>query len=81
MLTPQSPSFKCPNCGTLYEVVRVEAAAAHDSEITCRACGGPLRGREGEFILKYFLVARPGERTYAARQVVAGQVNVAGPSP
>jgi hypothetical protein len=39
-----------------------------------------LSGREGEFILKYFLVAGPGERKYAARQVVAGQVNVAGSS-
>ena len=74
----QSPPFKCPNCGALYEVVRVEAAQANDREITCRARGGPLRGREGALILKYFLVARPGERMYAARQLAAGQVNVAG---
>jgi predicted RNA-binding Zn-ribbon protein involved in translation (DUF1610 family) len=74
----QSSPFKCPSCGALYEVVRVEAASANDPEITCRACGGPLRGREGRFILKYFLVARPGERKYAARQVVADQVTVAG---
>lgn len=80
MLKPHSPLFTCPNCGALYEVVQVEAAPANDREITCRVCGGPLRGREGEFILKYFLVARPGERKYAARQVVAGQVNVAGSS-
>jgi predicted Zn finger-like uncharacterized protein len=60
MLEPQPPLFTCPNCGALYEVVRVEAAPANNREITCRACGGPLRGREGALILKYFLVARPG---------------------
>jgi hypothetical protein len=25
-------------------------------EITCRACGSPLSGREGKFVLKYFLL-------------------------
>ena len=28
-------------------------------QITCRSCGTPLEGREGRFILKYFLVSRP----------------------
>lgn len=64
MTKPQSPPFKCPNCGALYEVVRVEAAPANDPEITCRSCGGPLPGREAGLVLKYFLVARPGERSY-----------------
>ena len=27
-------------------------------EIVCRACGGPLTGREGKFVLKYFLLRR-----------------------
>ena len=60
----RSPPFKCPNCGALYEVVRVEAAPANDPEIACRSCGGPLLGREAGLVLKYFLVARPGERSY-----------------
>jgi predicted RNA-binding Zn-ribbon protein involved in translation (DUF1610 family) len=72
MLNAPAAPFKCPNCGALYEVVRVEAAPANDREIACRACGGPLRGREGRFILKYFLVERPGERGHAAPHVVAG---------
>ena len=53
---PKSPS---PNCGAKYEVVRVEAPQARttDREITCISCGGPLFGREGPFLLKYFLVS------------------------
>jgi hypothetical protein len=27
-----------------------------DREITCVSCRGPLQGREGPFVLKYFLV-------------------------
>ena len=64
MTKPRSSPFKCPNCGALYEVVRVEAAQANDPEITCRSCGDRLRGREAGLVLKYFLVARPGERSY-----------------
>jgi predicted RNA-binding Zn-ribbon protein involved in translation (DUF1610 family) len=54
----QSTSFECPNCAAKYEVVRVEAGqgATTDREITCVSCGGPLHGREGPFLLKYFLV-------------------------
>jgi hypothetical protein len=30
----------------------------------CRtgACGGPLHGREGRFLLKYFMIERPKRR-------------------
>jgi len=45
----------CPHCGAAYKVVQVEAAS-DPVEITCRSCGGPLQGREGRFLLKYFLV-------------------------
>ena len=38
-----------------------------DQRLTCRRCGGPLRGREGRFILKYFLVDRPGRRALGRR--------------
>ena len=52
--------FNCPNCGSKYEVVRVEAPPRPqtDREITCLSCGGPLHGRQGALILKYFLVER-----------------------
>jgi hypothetical protein len=53
-------SFTCPNCQALYQIVKVEAGPETDSrEIVCRACGGPLVGRAGKFVLKYFLCERP----------------------
>src|SRR5262249_20004445 len=56
---PSTPSlqFECPNCAAKFEVVRVEAPPAPntDREITCLSCGAPLHGREGPFLLKYFL--------------------------
>jgi hypothetical protein len=56
-----STPFACPNCDARYEVVRVEANTAGGGEqLTCRRCGAPLNGREGRFILKYFLVDRRG---------------------
>jgi hypothetical protein len=53
--------FRCPTCGAKYEVVRVEAPPrpTTDREITCLCCDRPLRGCEGKFIVKYFLVERP----------------------
>jgi len=61
MLSPQSTAFECPHCAAKYEVVRVEAPSepTTDREITCVSCGGPLHGREGSFVLKYFLIERP----------------------
>jgi hypothetical protein len=51
--------FACPNCGAQYKLVRVETnEILPDQQLTCRKCGGPLRGREGRFVLKYFLVDR-----------------------
>jgi DNA-directed RNA polymerase subunit RPC12/RpoP len=53
--------FKCPNCNSQYKLVRVEAdPAATYGQIECPHCGGPLNGREGRFILKYFLIDRRG---------------------
>jgi hypothetical protein len=42
-----------------------------DEKIACISCGGTLSGREGAFILKYFLVNRPKEKQ-ASRFDVAG---------
>jgi predicted Zn finger-like uncharacterized protein len=61
-------SFKCPNCQALYQIVKVEAGP--DSviqEVPCRVCGAPLRGREGKFVLKYFLL-REATRVQKSRR-------------
>lgn len=62
MATEQESRFQCTNCDAQYQVVRVEAAPVTvDREITCLSCGAPLQGREGRFVLKYFLLdRRPG---------------------
>jgi hypothetical protein len=55
--SPSFKSFTCPNCNALYQVVKVEAGPeTNDRAITCRLCGVPLAGREGKFVLKYFLL-------------------------
>jgi hypothetical protein len=41
--------------------MRPSAGLAKDCEITCLACGGPLPSREGQFVLKYFLLSRSGD--------------------
>ena len=53
-----------PACQALYQIVKVEAGPETiDREPTCRACGGPLAGRDGKFVLKYFLL-RKAARTW-----------------
>jgi predicted RNA-binding Zn-ribbon protein involved in translation (DUF1610 family) len=60
MVKSAAELFKCPNCGSQYKLVRVEAdPAALYGQIECAHCGGPLENREGKFILKYFLVDHP----------------------
>jgi predicted Zn finger-like uncharacterized protein len=55
------PSFHCPNCNALYQVVKSEAGPETvDREITCRSCGGPFPRREGKFILTYFCLRKAG---------------------
>ncbi len=56
---PASDPFTCPNCAAFYQVVKAEAGPETDNrEINCRACGSPLAGREGKFVLKYFLLRK-----------------------
>ena len=53
--------FKCSNCGAHYQIVRAEAGPETiDRQIKCRVCDAPLDGRDGEFVLKYFLIWTPG---------------------
>ena len=62
-------SFHCPNCNALYKLVKVEAGPeTANAEITCRICGGPLTARDGNLVLKYFLVRKP-ERVHRLRKV------------
>jgi hypothetical protein len=51
--------FVCPNCNSLYELVKVEAGpeTVH-REVACRSCEEPLPGIEGNFVLKYFLLRK-----------------------
>jgi uncharacterized Zn finger protein (UPF0148 family) len=54
--------FKCPNCGTLYQLVKAEAGPETvDRQSTCHGCGAPLNGRDGELVLKYFLIWNPAQ--------------------
>jgi transcription elongation factor Elf1 len=63
MPTPSSTRFDCPKCGTPYTLLRVEAdATSEDGEIACTVCGEPLRARDEQFVLKYFLMRRSGMR-------------------
>jgi transposase-like protein len=55
------PSFTCPNCNALYQLVRVEAGPESvDRQPTCRDCGAPFNGRAGKFVLKYFMLRKAG---------------------
>ncbi len=59
-------SRTCPNCGAQYKVIRIDAPATDKfREISCKSCGGPLQGREGNSIFKYFLVGGRNQRRRA----------------
>jgi predicted Zn finger-like uncharacterized protein len=60
---PPVMRFDCPTCDARYKVVRAEVDALYaDRDVSCRNCGSPLQGRDGDFFLKYFLV-EPRRRT------------------
>jgi hypothetical protein len=64
--------FNCPNCDALYKLVRMDAPpSSKEREITCRRCGAPLRGREGAFILKFFLVKNATRRDRESEPLTA----------
>lgn len=55
--------FNCPNCNALYQIIKAEAGPESvDREVACRVCVGPLPGREGKFVVKYFLLRKAGRR-------------------
>jgi hypothetical protein len=72
MRTRTPPLFFCPNCDALYQVVKVEAAPQTGfHEIACRSCGTPLPARDGDFVLKYFLLRTAArEQRWSLRKAV-----------
>jgi hypothetical protein len=60
----RNPFFKCPNCDALYQVIKVESGpeTTPDPEVPCRICGGSLAARDGDFVLKYFLLRTAGRK-------------------
>src|SRR5215470_13136817 len=46
-------------CGAHYKVMRVAESHSVDRLLHCKVCKQPLAARDGEDILKYFLVGRP----------------------
>jgi len=71
MPVTEATPFDCPNCGAQYKLVRVETnETLPDQQLACRKCGGPLQGRQGRFVLKYFLVDRPVEGLLGGGEVI-----------
>ena len=67
-------SFTCPNCQALYHVVKVEAGPETVfQDVTCGVRGEPLVGREGEFVLKYFLLRKAGRVQKGRRTRIVAQ--------
>ena len=53
------PLFRCKSCFALYQVIKAPAdPKTIDLEIACRVCNAPLPAREGQFVLKYFLLRK-----------------------
>jgi hypothetical protein len=72
MIQSASGHFKCPNCHALYQLVKAEAGPETISgEIACCICGRPLPAREGNFILKYFLLRPANRRRKSKRDLPA----------
>ena len=56
---PAFITFTCPNCNALYQMVKVEAGPETvDRDVNCRSCGANLPGRDGNFVLNYFMLRK-----------------------
>ena len=52
-------TVNCSHCNALYQVIRAEAGPeTTERDVACRVCGGPLPAREGQLVLKYFLLRK-----------------------
>ena len=61
MVSEEKGFYSCPNCKSLYHVVRVEAGA-ETTEHICSGCREPLPPRDGRSILKYLYLPDVSER-------------------
>jgi hypothetical protein len=53
------PLFRCSNCFALYQVTKAQAGPETvDLKIACQVCNGHLPAREGQSVLKYFLLRK-----------------------
>jgi hypothetical protein len=54
--------FNCTDCNALYHLIKIEAGPETvDRALNCKACGAPLPARDGQFVLKYFLLRKPNQ--------------------
>ena len=59
----KTTQFNCANCNAVYHLIKVEAGPETvDRKLNCQVCGAPLPARDGQFVLKYFLLRKPGRR-------------------
>jgi hypothetical protein len=58
MPLPRPVSINCVHCGAEYKLVRVEGES-EQINVACVHCGNSLPARDGQFILKYFMVKSP----------------------
>jgi len=53
-------AFECPQCQARYKIVRVIAGPQTiDRPVQCKVCAQPFVSKDGDHILKYFLIDRP----------------------
>jgi hypothetical protein len=56
--------FTCPQCQSPYKLVRVKPGPRTTNRpVHCTVCGYPLAPRDGEDVLKYFLISRSKAET------------------
>ena len=73
MATSATVHFTCPNCSALYHVVKAEPGpeTTNNPEVACHICSAPLPAREGQLILKYFLLRKAGAPPDLERQATS----------
>jgi predicted Zn finger-like uncharacterized protein len=59
----QSDDFTCPQCGAEYKVVRMSPQSVLAAQtVKCLHCPAEFMARNGDLILKYFLLKRPARQ-------------------
>ena len=60
-------SFSCPNCGAVYQIVKIEAGPeTANREVMCQACDA-FFGREAKVVVKYFMLRKGLKRQKAQK--------------